>query len=451
MKKKVYFRDIKNTITTNDLYLKLSKGERGILFESDEKDTGFTFIGGGPKKVFEDRVTEYVVDGVSYKKDKRFLELIKEALDGVEVENAPKPYVGGAYGNIAYDIIRDYEDLPMENPYDPEVGESVMMIFEKGAVINHDTGEMYLTAIADNEAEGSILLDELEKRLENTIEIKDANITSEEITGNTTQEEFEEMVKKAKEYIIQGDIFQVVLSQRFRVTSSKHPFEIYKRLKEINPSPYMFFLDYGTHQIIGSSPERLVSLQEGIIKTVPIAGTRPRGKNHEEDEQFALDLMADDKEKAEHVMLVDLARNDIGRVSEIGTVKVTEYMEIKKYSHVMHIVSLVEGEVKKGEDAFSVIASVLPAGTLSGAPKIRAMEIIEEFEKERRGFYGGAVGYINFNGDMDTCITIRSLMHKDGEYIYQAGAGIVMDSVPVTEYMECRNKGAAITKIFRGE
>lgn len=451
MKKKVFYRDITKEMTTDELYLKISNGDRGIMFESDEKDTGFTFIGGGPKTVFEDRVTEFVINGVSHKKDKRFLDLIKEALDGVEVEDAPKPYVGGAYGNMAYDIIRDYEELPMGNPYDPEIGESVMMIFEKGAVIHHDTGEMYLTAIAENSIEGEALLDELEKRLENDVELKTLDSDSEEVISNTTQEEFEDIVNKAKKYIVEGDIFQVVLSQRFRVTSNKHPFEIYTKLKEINPSPYMFFLDYGSHQIVGSSPERLVCLQDNTIKTVPIAGTRPRGKTPEEDDKFAMDLMADDKEKAEHVMLVDLARNDIGRVSEIGTVKVTEYMEIKRYSHVMHIVSLVEGELKKGEDAFSVIASVLPAGTLSGAPKIRAMEIIEEFEKERRGFYGGAVGYINFNGDMDTCITIRSLMHKNGEYIYQAGAGIVMDSVPASEYMECRNKGAAITKIFKGE
>ncbi len=451
MKKKVYFRDIRKEMTTDELYLKLSNGGRGILFESAEKDTGLTFIGGDPEKVFEDRVTEFVVDGKPQKRDGKFLELIREALDGVDVEEASRPYVGGAYGNIAYDVIRDYENLPMENPYDPTVGESVMMIFEKGAVINHDTGDMYFTAIAKNDADGEAMLDELEKKLDNSIEIESLDTNSEEITGNMTQEEFEEIVKKAKQYIVEGDIFQVVLSQRFKVTSSKHPFEVYKKLKEINPSPYMFFLDYGTHQIVGSSPERLVNLQDGIIKTVPIAGTRPRGKNDEEDEKLALDLMADDKEKAEHVMLVDLARNDIGRVSEIGTVKVTEYMKVKKYSHVMHIVSLVEGKIKDGEDAFSVIASVLPAGTLSGAPKIRAMEIIEEFEKERRGFYGGAVGYINFNGDMDTCITIRSLMHKDGEYVYQAGAGIVMDSVPASEYMECRNKGAAITKIFRGE
>ena len=323
-----------------------------------------------------------------------------------------------------------------------------MLITDKGMVFNHITGESYLTVVAGSDREAQKVLGELEDRIIVDYQLEKGGSINGDYSSFPTKDRFIENVKKAKEYIEAGDIFQVVISQRFIQESNLNPFKFYRRLKKINPSPYMFFLDYGTHQIIGSSPERMVSLNNGTIKTVPIAGTRGRGATPEEDERLVLELMGDEKERAEHRMLVDLARNDVGRVAKTGSVKVTELMKIKKFSHVMHLVSLVEGKVTEDKEAYSVLASTLPAGTLSGAPKIRAMEIIEELEEVRRGYYGGAIGYINYHGEMDTCIAIRTALHHQGRYIYQAGAGIVADSVPESEYTECLNKGQSIKKVF---
>ena len=266
------------------------------------------------------------------------------------------------------------------------------------------------------------------------------------VNKSDSLEQYSEKVNRIKEYIKEGHIFQTVLSQRWTIQTKQKGFELYKNLREINPSPYLYYFNFGDFEIIGSSPEMVVKQQGSRVYTCPIAGTRPRGADQEEDALLKNDLLSDEKEKSEHVMLVDLARNDMGRIAEIGTVKVTEFMEVHNYSHVMHIVSKVEGKKKDANHPLDLVSSFLPAGTLSGAPKIRAMEIIDELESVRRGMYGGATGYIDFSGDMDFCITIRTMIKKDDKVYLQAGAGIVADSVPENEYKECCNKVMALAK-----
>lgn len=269
-----------------------------------------------------------------------------------------------------------------------------------------------------------------------------------EYTSNTTKEEYMAMVEKGKEYILKGDIFQVVLSQRFQSYYEGEAFEIYRRLRAKNPSPYLFYIDFEDFQVIGSSPESLVSVNRGKVTTVPIAGTRKRGKDEREDLLLKEELLKDEKERAEHLMLVDLSRNDIGKVSNIGSVKVERFMEVELYSKVMHIVSKVSGLLRDDLTYLDALKSCLPAGTLSGAPKIRAMEIIDELEKGKRGLYGGAIGYFSFNGNMDTCIAIRTVICKGNKAYVQAGAGIVYDSDPESEYYESYNKALGILEVI---
>jgi anthranilate synthase component 1 len=263
-------------------------------------------------------------------------------------------------------------------------------------------------------------------------------------TSNTTPAEYQAMVLKAKEYILAGDIFQVVLSQRFEAPFKLPPFTLYRALRRVNPSPYLYFLDYGDFAVTGSSPEILVKLKNGKVTIRPIAGTRPRGATPHADKKLEEELLADPKERAEHLMLLDLGRNDVGRVAKIGTVKVTDQFFVERYSHVMHIVSSVEGELAKKYDALNALAAGFPAGTVSGAPKVRAMEIIDELEKEKRGLYAGCVGYFSAAGEMDSCIVLRTALLKDGKMYVQAGAGIVADSNPVFEQQECINKATAL-------
>jgi len=264
--------------------------------------------------------------------------------------------------------------------------------------------------------------------------------------SNMAPEGFRAMVDRAKEYILAGDIFQVVLSQRFSLPFQLPPLALYRSLRRLNPSPFLFYLDFGGFSVIGSSPEILVRLRDDTVTIRPIAGTRPRGKTPNEDRALAADLLADQKELAEHLMLLDLGRNDVGRVAKVGSVRVTERMKIENYSHVMHIVSNVEGTIDSRHDAMDALMAGFPAGTVSGAPKVRAMEIIEELEPEKRGIYGGAVGYFAANGSMDTCIALRTTVVKDGVMYVQAGAGIVADSVPESEHQECQHKARALVR-----
>ncbi|MDP2725874.1 MAG: anthranilate synthase component I family protein, partial [Syntrophales bacterium] len=267
--------------------------------------------------------------------------------------------------------------------------------------------------------------------------------------SNMSQERFEDVVKRAKDYIVAGDIIQVVLSQRFDMNNNIDPVDLYRALRYVNPSPYLFFLKLEDMILIGSSPEVMVRLEEKTVELRPIAGTRKRGKNEQEDRLMADELLGDPKERAEHVMLVDLGRNDLGRIAGIGSVQVTQLMTVERYSHVMHLVSNIQAHLAEGRDAFDVLSATFPAGTLSGAPKIRAMEIIDELEPTRRGPYGGAVGYFSFNGNMDFCITIRTIMLKEGKIFIQAGAGIVADSDPSKEYQETMNKAAGMKQAIR--
>ena len=309
-------------------------------------------------------------------------------------------------------------------------------------IANADTSDIeagYANALADIEDMKKLILDG------EMAEIEPVKMKS-DFKPLFDKEKYCSMVERAKRYIFEGDIFQVVLSNRLEAEMEGSLFNTYRILRSTNPSPYMFYFSGDQIEVAGASPETLVKLENGVLHTFPLAGTRPRGKTKEEDDRLHRELLADEKERAEHVMLVDLARNDMGRITEFGTVKVTDFMSVKNYSHVMHIVSMVEGRKKGSFHPFDLLASFLPAGTLSGAPKIRAMEIIEELESVRRGLYGGATGYVDFSGDMDFCITIRTMIKKGKNVYLQAGAGIVADSVPENEYKECCNKVMALAK-----
>jgi anthranilate synthase component 1 len=374
----------------------------------------------------------------------------------VKVPGLPR-FFGGAVGYISYDMVRHFEKLPECSLDELGLPECVFVFTDTIIIFDHVQHKMKI--VANNYVDGPIesvykqavnkiesIVARLAKQspLESNGAINRITVQDKEVESNFTQVEYEAAVRACKEYIAAGDAFQIVLSQRLRRKTNARPFDIYRALRMLNPSPYLFYLDLGGFQLIGSSPEMLVKVEEGIADSCPLAGTRPRGTSIKEDESLSSELLKDPKEKAEHAMLVDLARNDLGRVCEHGSVKVTELMSVEKYSHVMHIVSTVQGKLRAGENAFSLLRAAFPAGTLTGAPKIRAMEIITELEGMKRGPYGGAVGYFSYTGNMDTCITIRTIvMMRDTVYL-QAGAGIVYDSEPTKEYYETLNKLKAL-------
>ena len=365
------------------------------------------------------------------------------------------PFFGGAVGYFSYDMIRYFEDIPKTAHDDLNLLE--MLIFFTDTILIFDHLEHKIKVVANAHVnrdlksvydEAICKIDTLTEKLksprpEQLREVKNGNYG---VVSNTTKKDFIRNVERAKEYIRAGDILQVVLSQRFSTKISSHPFDIYRALRMINPSPYMYYLKLGELEIIGSSPESLVKVCGDNVFTCPIAGTRSRGSDDVEDTRLEKSLLNDQKERAEHIMLVDLGRNDIGRVCAPGTVEVGDLMGIEKYSHVMHIVSTVTGQLAEEKDSFDALRSVFPAGTVSGAPKIRAMEIIDELESTVRGPYAGAVGYFSYSGDLDSCITIRTIIvHKNVAYV-QAGAGIVYDSVPESEYQETVNKAKGMIK-----
>ncbi len=371
---------------------------------------------------------------------------------------------GGAVGYVGYDMVRFFERLPGRGEMGLPTWDMWFMFPRKLVVFDNYTRRMKLVVFepygegAGREVRGATSREEagaiagrelavLHAIIRTPFTITARGDFSVKMDGSTTsKQEFEEMVVRAKEYIYAGDIIQVVLSQRFGLETNADELSLYRALRVVNPSPYMFLLDCGPYSLIGSSPETLVRLEGSEVEVRPIAGTRRRGKDASEDESLAKELLADEKEVAEHVMLVDLGRNDVGRIACIGTVTVPEFMAIEKYSHVMHMSSTVKGIVKEGMDALDVFRSVFPAGTVAGAPKIRAMEIIDELETVKRGIYAGAVGYFAYNGNMDFCITIRTLL-KIGDRVYvQAGAGIVADSIPEKEYMETIQKAKGVVK-----
>tara|TARA_Y100001934_G_scaffold68311_1_gene84753 strand:+ start:16324 stop:17832 length:1509 start_codon:yes stop_codon:yes gene_type:complete len=377
----------------------------------------------------------------------------------IELPSGLPPMAAGLVGYLGYDMVSLMENIPSSRPdtiKTPDglfVRPTIMAIFDvvKDTItivtpvrykpdINKKTA--YKNAIARIEK----IIKDLDKQL---LHQPINNVTKPvpiKAKSNTTKKAFKEMVQRAKEYIFAGDIFQVVLSQRFSFPFKLSPFSLYRALRRTNPSPFLFFLNFGEFAVIGSSPEILVRLRKNKITLRPLAGTRPRGKTNSEDEKLAKELLKDDKERAEHLMLLDLGRNDVGRVAQPGSVKVTEKMVIERYSHVMHIVSNVEGMIDPGFDAMDALASGFPAGTVSGAPKIRAMQIIDELEMVKRGIYAGAVGYFSANGSMDTCIVLRTAIVKDGMMYIQSGAGIVADSNPDSEHQECINKARALVR-----
>ena len=375
----------------------------------------------------------------------------------IVLPDALPPMAAGVFGYLGYDMVRLMEELPEPNPDPVGIPDAVMV--RPTIVVVFDAVKDSITVVTPVRPEKGIdakaalaraverlsdVVENLDRPLDQTVANGDAGPIEAVPQSNTTPAEYKAMVKKAKDYIAAGDAFQIVIAQRFEAPFALPPFSLYRALRRTNPSPYLYFLDFGGFAVAGSSPEILVKVAQDVVTIRPIAGTRPRGSSPHEDKALEEQLLADPKERAEHLMLLDLGRNDVGRIAEVGTVKVTDQFFVERYSHVMHIVSNVEGKLRKDRDALDALAAGFPAGTVSGAPKVRAMEIIDELEKEKRGLYAGAVGYFSAAGEMDTCIVLRTALVKNGTMYVQAGAGIVADSDPEYEQQECIHKAKAL-------
>ncbi|HEX4641400.1 MAG TPA: anthranilate synthase component I [Chthoniobacterales bacterium] len=439
--------------TPASAYQKLDDGGYSFLFESaeqTEQSGRYSFLGFSPR---------LIVRGENSGEDPlAALEKVMAQFRFVAQPDLPR-FAGGAVGFLGYDVARYFEKaLPPPPEDDLQLPEMIFMIMGLLVVFDHRYRRVKIVANAflDDYDNPTAAHEAAEKRIREALtELSGAvhlplidaqkSVSRQGVCSNTTRENFEAAVLKAKEHIRAGDAFQIVLSQRFETEFTGDPLKLYRCLRLVNPSPYMFCLRFGdSFSLVGSSPELHVRVTDDLAEVRPIAGTRRRGKTPEEDEQNAAELLADPKERAEHVMLIDLARNDLGRVAEIGSVRVTEQMVIERYSHVMHIGSHVMARLRQGETAFDVMRATFPAGTVSGAPKIRAMQIINELENRKRGCYAGAVGYFGFDGGLDCCIALRSIVLKNGRAYLQAGAGIVADSDPASEYQETVNKAMAM-------
>ncbi len=449
--------------TPLSLYLKLANQPYSYLLESvqgGERFGRYSIIGlpahvrievrGQAIKVLDH---DQVVEEVSDINPLDFVQAYQAKFRIPPHEGLPR-FTGGLAGYFGYDTIR-YIERRLAGTGKPDalgVPDILLMVSEEIAVIDNLSGKLYFIvyadpAVAEAYAIGIKRLHALVQRLRQPVTIPQAPaMPATDAASEFGEASFKEAVAKSKQYIFDGDIMQVVLSQRMAKPFTAPPLSLYRALRSLNPSPYMFYYHMGDHHVVGASPEILVRLEEDTVTSRPIAGTRPRGKTREEDVALAEELLADPKEIAEHVQLMDLGRNDVGRVAQVGSVAVTDKMVIERYSHVMHIVSNVEGKLKPGLHAIDVLKATFPAGTLSGAPKVRAMEIIDELEPSKRGIYGGAVGYLGFNGDMDLAIAIRTGVIKDGMLYSQAGAGIVADSVPENEWIETQNKARAVLR-----
>ncbi len=394
------------------------------------------------------------------------LDFLWNAIAGKRVAVLPElpPLTGGAFGFASYDVVRYVEDLPNAPEDDRQLPDLDFSLFDDLVIFDHVTKSLFVVAhvhcdeFADAESaykNGLQRLDILTAKLQRTThslataEFNTSAIKALNPTSNFTKPEFEAAVVKCTEYIRAGDIFQVVISQRLELPNLCDAFEVYRTLRVVNPSPFMFFVRTPAVTLVGSSPEVMCRVMAGVTTVRPLAGTRPRGKTPREDQELATELLADPKERAEHVMLVDLGRNDVGRVAKYGTIELSDVMVIERYSHVMHISSNVQGQLREGMNAMDALKACLPAGTVSGAPKVRAMQIIDEIEPHRRGPYAGAVGYIDYAGNMDTCIALRTIVFSGDKIYIQAGAGIVADSVPATEYQETLNKAGAMLKAIQ--
>jgi len=430
--------------------------------EGGEKIARYSFLGSNSSLVLMSKNKQVRIIRGSHEESKEgdplsILKVLLQSYRPVKVTGLPR-FIGGAVGYLSYDIVRFWERVPEKNPDELGFPDCLFLIADTILIFDHLKHKIQVVSNAHIEGNPRRAYDEAQEKIEAVIQklykskIPHSNPTLVPVEKNSSftpvsnfsRSKWDKVVLKAQEYIRAGEIIQVVLSQRFHHRLRTEPFDIYRALRIVNPSPYMYYLKYHRLHIIGSSPELLVRVEDGIAETRPIAGTRPRGLNEEEDERLAHELMADPKECAEHIMLVDLGRNDLGRVCEYGSVSVTQLMAVERYSHVMHLVSHVRGKLPPGKDAFNTLRACFPAGTVAGAPKVRAMEIIEELEPTRRGPYAGAMGYFSFSGNLDTCITIRTILVKDQDVYFQAGAGIVADSSPEREYEETLNKARAL-------
>lgn len=434
-------------------------GSKKFLLESSlrhEEKGRYSFIGHNPYLEVKSKghTVEITTQGGTETRAGKVLEIVRELLPFSQMES-PFPFCGGAVGYVGYDVIRQYEELGEENEDELQMPETHLMFYQTFAVYDHKLQAVsfvyaYLPGEQTSYEDVQSTLREMKQRVRSGMmtAIEPLKLKS-SFTSNVTKDAFCEMVETAKEHIRAGDIFQVVLSQRFGTKFEGDPFGLYRRLRTTNPSPYMFYLDFVDYIVLGSSPESLLAVKGRKVTTNPIAGTRPRGKTKEADEWIAKELLQNEKERAEHLMLVDLGRNDIGFVSEIGTVHVDKMMEIERYSHVMHLVSEVSGQLRDGMTSLDALPYCLPAGTVSGAPKIRAMTIIDELENRKRGVYSGTAGYVSFTGDMDMALAIRTMVVKNNEAYIQAGAGIVYDSDPEAEYEETVNKAKALLEVMK--
>jgi anthranilate synthase component I len=460
----VYREIMADLETPVSAFLKLDRGDFSFLLESvegGEKWGRYCFLGAEPSIIFQSKgsrveITRHgdteVQEGVDP------LDALKQLMSDyrpVEVEGLPR-FWGGAVGYLTYDMVRFFERLPDQTVDDLHVPDSMFMLTDTIVIFDHMLQKLKVVsnALIDGPPEKAYQqaiarIEQLIERLRQPVPPRPARQLVPgpvPLTSNFTKEGYERVVERAKEYIRAGDIIQVVPSQRFEAPIDVDPFDIYRALRTVNPSPYMFYLKFRDLKLVGSSPEVMVRLEGPLIELRPIAGTRRRGRDAAEDREIASELMQDPKERAEHIMLVDLGRNDVGRVAKIGSVKVTELLVVEKYSHVMHLVSHVIGDLSDGKDCYDVMRATFPQGTVSGAPKIRAMQIIEELEPTKRGPYAGAVGYFSFSGNMDTCIALRTLTVKGKTAYLQAGGGVVADSIPELEYEETLNKARALMR-----
>lgn len=471
----VYRQLAGDTLTPVTAFRKIDSGASACLFESvigGEKVGRYSFLAGDPYLLIEARGNRVAVTDLSgpqpsveeFESEDPLAELQRRlgAMRSATLAELP-PFCGGAVGYAGYDTVRYTEHLPNAPEDDRQLPDLAFAFFDHIVVFDNVRKTMTVVAMArlDSGRESDLeaayadacrRVDDLVARLSSPeLELRPTDIDLQgdpqlSYQSNFREGDFEAAVEKCLEYIRAGDIFQVVLSQRLQTTVQSPPFEIYRTLRVVNPSPFMFYLRTPQVTLVGSSPEILVRVMDGRVTVRPLAGTRRRGATEEEDRRLAEELLADPKERAEHVMLVDLGRNDVGRVARYGSVALTDVMTIERYSHVMHITSNVTGQLAPGRDAFDALRACLPAGTVSGAPKVRAMEIIDELEPHRRGPYAGAVGYIDFNGNMDTCIALRTIVVQGDQAYVQAGAGIVADSVPEAEYQETLNKARGLLK-----
>ena len=449
------YREINADLETPvSAYLKVANGSYSYLLESvegGERMARYSFIGADPLKIVKTGAGEEfgAIDP---------LDPVEEMLSEYKLADVDylDKFNGGAVGYISYDAVRYFEELPTPDVDPLGLPESIFMLSTTYLVFDHLRHKIKVVSHAHLKGDTRRAYEEAVARIEDVVRrlrtfpnIPEPNLemqTDADIEFNMSREYYEDMVNKTREYIIAGDVIQTVVAQRMSRPTSAHPFQIYRSLRAVNPSPYMYYLDMGDFQIVGASPELLVQVVDGKVAVHPIAGTRRRGRDEAEDLELEEELRTDEKERAEHIMLLDLGRNDVGRVSKPGTVEVTQILDIERYSHVIHLVSHVTGQLRDEYTNYDALRACFPAGTVSGAPKIRAMEIIAELEPDRRSVYAGAVGYFDFSGNMDTAIAIRTLVLKDGVAHVQAGGGIVYDSNPQDEYMETIHKASAVFK-----